>query len=148
MKRIILTLLFFAVLIMTSVSQTKNKPSESDEKMVRDLLRIQENAWNGGNIEKFMTTYWNSPELVFIGSKGITYGWQATLERYQKNYPDTVAMGKLKFDILELNQIEKNTVFLIGKFSLTRSIGNVSGMFTLVIKKIKGQWLIISDHSC
>jgi hypothetical protein len=147
MKRILLTLLFFAVLIMASVSQTNNKPSESDEKMVRDLLRIQENAWNGGNIEKFMTTYWNSPELVFIGSKGITYGWQATLERYQKNYPDTVAMGKLKFDILELNQIEKNIVFLIGKFSLTRSIGNVSGMFTLVIKKIKGQWLIISDHS-
>jgi uncharacterized protein (TIGR02246 family) len=147
MKRIILTLLFFAVLIVASISQTNIKPSESDEKMVRDLLRIQEDAWNGGNIEMFMTTYWKSPELVFIGSKGITHGWKGILERYKKNYPDTVTMGKLKFDILELNQIEKNTVFLIGKYTLTRSIGNVSGMFTLVLKKIKGQWLIISDHS-
>lgn len=147
MKRIILTLLFFAVLIVASISQTNIKPSESDEKMVRDLLRIQEDAWNGGNIEMFMTTYWKSPELVFIGSKGITHGWKGILERYKKNYPDTVTMGKLKFDILELNHIEKNTVFLIGKYTLTRSIGNVSGMFTLVLKKIKGQWLIISDHS-
>jgi uncharacterized protein (TIGR02246 family) len=147
MKRILLTLFFFAALVMVSASQTKIKPSEADEKMVRDLMQMQENAWNGGNIEEFMTAYWKSSDLVFIGTKGITYGWLATLERYKKNYPDTVTMGKLKYDIQELTQIEKNTVFLIGKYTLTRSIGNVSGMFTLVLKKIKGKWLIISDHS-
>jgi hypothetical protein len=147
MKRIILTLLFFAVLIAASFSQIYTKPSESDEKMVRDLLQIQEDAWNGGDIEMFMTTYWNSPELVFISSKGIIHGWQATLERYKNNYPDTATMGKLKFEILELSQIEKNAVFLIGRYTLIRGIGNVTGMFTLVLKKIKGKWFIISDHS-
>jgi uncharacterized protein (TIGR02246 family) len=147
MKKIILSLLFFAVLLVSSASQSNNKLSGSDEKMIRDLMQTQEDAWNEGNIEKFMTTYWNSPELVFVGSQGIIHGWQATRERYKKNYPDQVTMGKLKFDILEINLIDKNVVFLIGKYNLTRSIGNVSGMYTLVLKKIKDHWLIISDHS-
>ena len=89
MKRILLTPFFFAVLVMVSASQTKIKPSEADEKIVRDLMRMQEDAWNGGNIEEFMTAYWKSSDLVFISAKGITYTWQATFERYKKNYPDT-----------------------------------------------------------
>jgi hypothetical protein len=56
-------------------------------------------------------------------------------------------MGKLKFEILELSQIEKNAVFLIGRYTLIRGIGKVTGMFTLVLNKIKGKWFIISDHS-
>jgi uncharacterized protein (TIGR02246 family) len=147
MKKIILTLLFFVPLMIVTAPITKNNLSETDEKMMRDLFKMQEDAWNSGNIEKFMDAYWRSPDLVFIGSKGITYGWQAILERYKKNYPDNVTMGKLKYEIVELNQIEKNVVFIIGKYNLERSIGNASGLFTLVLKKIKGKWLIISDHS-
>ena len=56
-------------------------------------------------------------------------------------------MGNLKFTILELSKIDRKTVYVIGKFELTRDIGNLSGHFTLVIQKIKNEWLIVSDHS-
>jgi len=37
--------------------------------------------------------------------------------------------------------------YVIGKWSLQRSAGNIGGYFTLLFQKIKGQWLIIADHS-
>jgi len=36
---------------------------------------------------------------------------------------------------------------MIGKFYLTRSIGDQQGYYTLIWQKIDGVWKIISDHS-
>ena len=91
--------------------------------------------------------YWKSEKLVFVGSRGPSYGWEATLESYKKGYPDKKAMGKLEFDILEISKIDKKTVFVIGRFELEREDGNLSGHFTLNVQKIKGMWCIVSDHS-
>jgi hypothetical protein len=43
--------------------------------------------------------------------------------------------------------IDTRTVLLIGKFHLTRTIGDLSGHYTLVWQKIDGKWVIICDHS-
>jgi hypothetical protein len=40
-----------------------------------------------------------------------------------------------------------DTWFVLGKWALTRSIGNISGHYTLLFKKIKGEWVIVVDHS-
>lgn len=94
-----------------------------------------------------METYLKSEDLVFIGSRGPTYGWQATLDNYKKGYPDKAVMGKLNFRILKISQIDKKTFFVIGKFELTRKIGNQTGYFSLVIQKNRKNRSIISDHS-
>jgi hypothetical protein len=36
---------------------------------------------------------------------------------------------------------------MIGKFYLTRTVGDMQGYYTLVWQKIDEKWLIISDHS-
>jgi ketosteroid isomerase-like protein len=116
-----------------------------------DILQVmarQQNNWNGGDIEKFMEDYLKSDELQFIGSKGIVKGWQATKERYLKSYPDRATMGQLKFDILEVDFHSKKTAWVLGKWYLTRpEKGDVGGYFTLIFKKVKGKWLIVSDHT-
>ncbi len=94
-----------------------------------------------------MKTYWNSEELVFVGSRGPTYGWQATLDSYKRGYPDKKTMGHLNFKILDISKIDRKTVFAIGRFELTREVGDVAGYFTLVIQKKNAEWKIISDHS-
>lgn len=121
--------------------------SKKERESIENLMKKQVEAWNEGNLEKFMKTYIKSDKLSFVGSRGPTYGWQATLESYKKGYPDKVAMGNLKFTILDISKIDRKTVYVIGKFELTRVIGNLSGHFTLVIQKFKKDWLIISDHS-
>jgi len=118
-----------------------------DEGKILQSLDIQKKSWNNGDLNRFMETYWNNDSLMFIGKSGVTYGWQNTLNNYKKRYPDTAAMGKLNFDILHIKKLSGQYYAVVGKWFLTRSIGNVGGHFTLLFKKIKNKWLIVSDHS-
>ena len=85
--RIFLALLFLSPLFL--------KAQEGDELAIREVLEYQQNCWNEGDLDCFMEGYWKSDNLVFIGSKGLTYGWQKTLDNYKKSYPTKEAMGKL-----------------------------------------------------
>lgn len=118
-----------------------------DEMAIRNILKVQTAAWNNGNIEAFMKGYWQNDSLMFIGKSGVTYGWRKTRENYKKNYPDTTSMGKLDFVILEVKKLSVVHFFVVGKWHLARSIGDLSGHFTLLFKKIKGNWFIVADHS-
>ncbi len=137
------------LLVLASICSAQTKPASApgDEAAIRQLLDKQTQAWNRGDIETFMETYWKSDSLMFIGKSGVTYGWTNTLNNYKKGYPDTTAMGKLSFDILLIKRVSFQYFHVIGKWHLQRSIGDLSGHYTLLIKKIKGKWVIISDHS-
>ena len=134
------------LLLFTGITQTASTQN-TDEKFIRALLEQQTKDWNLGNIDAFMQGYWESDSLMFVGKSGVTYGYQKTLNNYKKSYPDTAAMGKLSFTILEIRELAPTHYFVLGKWMLTRSIGNLSGHYTLILKKIKGKWTIIADHS-
>jgi ketosteroid isomerase-like protein len=140
LKSFLLSVLLFSI-CTASVAQDK------DEISVRALLAEQTKEWNNGNIPAFMETYWKSDSLMFVGKTGVTYGWQKTMDNYKKNYPDTAAMGKLNFDLLEIKKLSGTYFFVIGKWHLTRSIGNIGGSFTLLFRKMNNRWVIVADHS-
>ena len=119
----------------------------ADEVAIRKILTEQTESWNEGNLEDFMKGYWKSDSLMFIGSSGVTYGWQNTLNNYKKNYSSADKMGKLAFTLLKVQQLSPEYYFVIGKWQLTRNAGNVGGHYDLIFRKIKGVWVIISDHS-
>jgi ketosteroid isomerase-like protein len=118
-----------------------------DEQAIRQILANQESAWNQGDLTTFMIGYWENDSLVYIGKNGPTYGYMTTLNNYKKNYPDTSHMGKLKFKLLSVNPLNTDHYFVIGKFNLTRTVGDASGYFTLLFRKINGVWKAIADHS-
>lgn len=121
--------------------------AQSDEADIRRLLANQIKDWNKGDVESFMQSYWKSDSLVFVGKSGVTRGWQQTLDNYKKGYPDAEAMGRLSFDILEVRPISEAHYFVIGKWMLQRKAGDLSGHYTLLLRKIEGQWKIVADHS-
>jgi ketosteroid isomerase-like protein len=123
------------------------KAQPKEEKDIRQLLAKQTECWNRGDIEGFMQTYWKSDSLMFIGKSGVHRGWKETLENYKKGYPDTTAMGKLSFDIIEVKKLSSEYYYVVGKWMLARTIGDLSGHYDLLLRKIKGKWYIISDHS-
>ena len=114
---------------------------------MRQVLATQNEAWNRGDVESFMIGYWNNDSLMFIGTSGVVYGYKNTLDRYKKNNADTADMGKLFFDLIELKKLSAEYYHVTGKWYLKRSIGDAGGHFTLLFRKIKGKWVIISDHS-
>lgn len=56
-------------------------------------------------------------------------------------------MGTLSFNILKVQKISTVYYNVIGGWRLKRSMGDLSGHFTLLFKKINGNWLIVQDHS-
>ena len=141
-QRIITIIVFISSFIFTSVFAQSD-----DETKIRKVLSNQEIAWNAGDIESFMKSYWQSDSLLFIGKSGITYGWQKTLDNYKKNYPDTAAMGVLNFNLLEFKPLSPEYYFVVGKWHLQRTSGDIGGHFTLLFRKINGMWFIVADHS-
>jgi uncharacterized protein (TIGR02246 family) len=135
---------FFALLVLFSLEAMAQS---SDETAIRQLLERQTTAWNRGDVEGFMQTYWQSDSLMFIGKSGVVKGWQQTLNNYKKGYPDTAAMGKLAFDIIQIKPLSADYYFVVGKWMLKRSIGDISGHYTLLMHRIKGEWKIVADHS-
>ncbi|MBY0534856.1 MAG: nuclear transport factor 2 family protein [Chitinophagaceae bacterium] len=135
--------LFFIIAICGSVQAQNNKDVEA----IKAMMLKQQNYWNQGNVDSFMVGYWESDSLMFVGKSGVTYGYTNTLNNYKKGYPDRAAMGTLQFTFIEFKKLNADTYFLVGKYYLTRTIGDASGHFTLIIKKIKGSWKIMVDHS-
>ncbi len=121
--------------------------AEAQETEIRALLQKQTEAWNRGDIEDFMEGYWKNDSLMFIGKSGITYGWQQTLDNYKRGYPDKTAMGQLTFTLIEIKRLSSKYYSVVGRWNLKRTIGDIGGHYTLLMKKINGVWVIISDHS-
>ena len=152
--------LCFSILMMlfscTSASESDGMQSEEkvnydpgqDFDAIKAVMSMQEEAWSAGDLEQFMTGYINDESLTFIGSRGLSYGWETTLANYKKGYPDKAAMGKLSFEVLELKSLSPEFCYMIGKFYLTRDAEDLSGYFTLLWQKIEGEWKVIADQTC
>jgi hypothetical protein len=128
-----------------------NFPTINEDLQIKETIlnsmRQSEKYWNNGNLEGFMHNYWKSDSLRFIGKSGITYGWESTLKRYKTSYPDKSVQGTLRFEFLHLEKISEDCWFQIGKYTLTREKDTVSGHFSLLWRKINGEWKIVADHS-
>ena len=140
--------ILFVLLVNGLAAQSKPaRPAGGDEAAILSLLDKQNAAWNRGDLEEFMRGYWESDSLMFVGKSGVTYGWTNTLNNYKKGYPDTAAMGKLTFTNIKVKRLSKKYYFIVGKWYLKRSIGDVSGHYNLLMEKINGRWVIVADHS-
>ena len=120
---------------------------ETDLAAIKRTLADQVAAWNRGDIPGFMDGYWKSEKLRFASGGSITHGWQTTLERYLKRYPDKAAMGTLTFTDHEVTQLAPDAALVFGKWELQRAHDKPWGLYTLVLRKLEGRWLIVSDHT-
>jgi hypothetical protein len=143
-KFVYLSVFYFLTIAAMPVT---TKAQNADEMVIRRVLANQSAGWNRGNLDEYMIGYWQSDSLLFIGKNGPKYGYKTTLETYKKSYPDTATMGKLHFDLLQLKRLASDYYYVTGKWALHRSKGDVEGYFTLLFRKIKNSWVIVSDHS-
>lgn len=115
---------------------------------ISQVMSQQQSAWNQGDLQGFMQGYWKSDSLIFVGSTGVTTGHQSTLERYMRSYPDRETMGELNFANQTWIPLSSSSGWLLGSWALTREGGEeVSGMYTLLWRRLEGRWCIVADHS-
>src|SRR5579864_4566523 len=105
-----------------SVSSDQERTQSADAAL-RTLLTAQAADWNRGDIDAFMRGYWNSPEITFAGTSGVSRGWQTVLDHYHKNYPDRAAMGHLDFSEIEITPLANDAALILGRWHLNRDAG-------------------------
>ena len=127
----------FLWIICLLITTTSSAQSESEEmEKIKSVLEEQQTHWNDGNIEAYMEGYWKSDSLLFVGSKGPTYGWENTLNNYLKAYPSKQKMGQLTFHLKSLKLLNPELAFVVGKWQLSREEGDLKGYFTLIWRKL------------
>jgi uncharacterized protein (TIGR02246 family) len=124
---------------------------QADRAAIQSVLDAQQQAWNRGDVDAFLTGYWHSPDLTFSGNNGVARGWDGVLARYKKNYPDRAAMGHLDFSELEFHFLGPDAALVLGRWHLQRDPikggGDVGGVFSLVWQRFSDGWKIIHDHT-
>jgi len=120
---------------------------DSTEAAIRRLLEVQEGAWNRGDLDGFMSGYWDSPELVFTSGAQVRRGYRPLLERYRETYGTDAEMGRLGFSGLEVHPLGPSTAWALGRWELELAERRLGGVFTLVLRKIEGEWKIVHDHT-
>jgi len=136
-----LAIAFLLALALTTAAQSK------DELAIRKVMDDQTAAWNRGDIDGFMAGYWRSDKLEFVGRTEVTRGWQATLDRYKKNYNTREKMGTLSFSDVEFTQISKDAAYIVMTWQLGTAKDSPRGKSTLLWRRFKEGWRIVVDHS-
>lgn len=148
--RFLVTLVGGLLVGLAFAARLVSQPSASQTSTtsrIRAVLAEQQSAWNRGDVETFMRGYWNSPDLTFAGSSGVTRGWEPVMERYRRNYPDVAAMGHLDFSELEIHLLGNDAALVLGRWHLKRANDEPGGFFTLVFQRFPEGWRIIHDHT-
>jgi uncharacterized protein (TIGR02246 family) len=132
------------ILVAAASLSAQTSTAEAD---VENVLTIHAQAWNRGDIPKFVSTY--AEDCIFVG-KQMLQGRSKLLARYQKTYPSPESMGRLTFQNLAVRSFDSQIATAIGEWQMDRpstSGGPVGGVFSLVLQLHKGAWQIVLDHT-
>ncbi|MEZ5999408.1 DUF4440 domain-containing protein [Hyphomonas sp.] len=119
--------------------------AETEIAAITAMLDAQDAAWNRGDIDGFMDGYWKSPELRFASGGNVTRGWDETNARYHNTYGGPETMGTLVTDDYEILLLGTDAAVAHGRWKLEGREGTPWGLYTLILRKMGGEWKIISD---
>ena len=138
--------IIFCILMAATASaaptQTQNATAQ-----IRAVLRAQQEAWNRGDIDRFMNGYARSGSTLFVSEDTVRHGWETVRERYRKKYSDRAKMGTLKFSDLEITSLGADSALALGRWKLKRTKDQPHGRFTLIFRKTADGWRIVHDHT-
>ena len=122
-------------------------PSAEDAVAIRAVLDAQVEAWTAGSVRGFMDGYARTDSLRFASGGNVRTGWQATLEGYERGYPDGAAMGTLRFDSLDVQVLSPQWAVVFGRWRLDRAEDTPNGLFTLLFEHRPEGWRVVHDHT-
>jgi ketosteroid isomerase-like protein len=124
--------------------------AQSKGQEARDILAVlnqQVEAWNGGDIDSYMSGYWRSDSTIFVSGGNVTTGYDSVLARYKRGYATRETMGKLEFEEVGVRLISEQIGVATGIWRIHRSQDQPWGRFTLLVEKKPEGWRVTYDHT-
>jgi ketosteroid isomerase-like protein len=134
------------VLVMSAISCTS--PNSFNETKIKSEIMAgmnqQAKDWTAGDYKAFMKGYRNSKDIRFAHPKGITRGWQGVMDAYESN----PKRSRLEFTEIDITPLSPDAAMVFGRFhNYGEDNSYKNGWFTLLMRKIDGQWKAVHDHS-
>ncbi len=116
------------------------------EQRVRAVLAEQVEAWNDGDLERFMDSY--DDQVTFFTGGTILEGREALAARYRQRYQkEGKEMGRLSFRELHVQALNGDHVFARGRWKVEMQPETPEGLFTLLLRRTATGWKIVHDHT-
>lgn len=122
-------------------------PHRIAQREIRAVLAWQVQAWNEGDLVRFMRGYWKNDSTVFASGGQVSHGWGEMLARYQRGYPTREKMGQLEFKIYKVEMMGDTWAKVLGQWKLVIGTTTPQGLFTLVLRRFEEGWRIVHDHT-
>ena len=118
-----------------------------DHQRIRALFESACSAWNRGDIDGYLSDYWHSDKVRWVSEGKVSYGFEAIASACKSRFDTPENMGKLAVADLEIQLLGERDALVFGSWTQTTRAASHNGVFTVHLKKIDGEWLIVSDHS-
>lgn len=119
-------------------------------KAIQACFLAWQNAWNRGDLEAFLDSYWRSDSTRYVSGKTITMGFDAIADIFRARYTggDSGSMGQMKLEVTP-DLIREDEALVFGKYQALNNDGQIMGhgVFTVHLRQIDGTWKIVSDHA-
>jgi uncharacterized protein (TIGR02246 family) len=104
-------------------------------------------AWNRGDLDAYLTSYWDSEETLWISRGTIIRGITAIRSTCKSLYASPETMGKFEIQDLQINVLTESDALVIGTWLLTVQEPARNGVFTVLMKRLGGEWVVVMDHT-
>ena len=118
-----------------------------DHQHIRALFESGCAAWNRGDIDGYLAYYWHSDKVRWVSEGTVRYGFEAIAAGFKARFASPDNMGRLEVANLEIQLLKESDALVFGAWIQTTRTARRHGIFTVQMKRIDGEWLIVSDHS-
>lgn len=129
---------------MTKISATELKKTEL---AIRQVFDEGCAAWNRGDLDGYLASYWDSNQTLWISGGSRVRGRDAIASAYKARFSTPGRMGKLTVTDLEIDVLTTEDAIAFGHWKLIFDASASNGFFTVQLKKIEATWLFVLDHS-
>jgi uncharacterized protein (TIGR02246 family) len=121
--------------------------TKKTEVAIRKVFEAACAAWNRGDLDGYLASYWDSNKTIWISSGSLTRGRRAIVAAHKVRFSTPQQMGQLTLAKLEIDVLTPEDAIAYGRWMLVLGNETAKGFFTVQLRKIEGTWLFVSDHS-
>ncbi len=115
---------------------------------IRNMLSRSADAWNAGDLERFISDYADDPSTTFMSGGQPQHGRAWIRSHFAPWFVPGADRDSLRFENIEARGLGAEYAIATARFVLfVRDSITASGPFTLVLHRTDGHWKIIHDHT-
>ena len=106
-------------------------------------------AWNRGDLDAALATYWDSPSMTWVSRRGVERGFASFAAEMRSSFGGRPnAMGRYTSDVLDARNLGRGAAALVVRWQITRD-GNrlMGGVSTQIWRLVGGRWRIVLEHA-